>query len=142
MDRRGLDPAVLHPGYFLPTLAIELAPPAVGGLAWLAFGGSMTGTDILGGYAVLMALVQVRLIPKYARLRFGSSFWAFTFAYAAAASFALHWLNLKRPAGYQAYRGDCPRAHHRLYRDHRGPVADPARPGAVPAAPAPVGERG
>jgi tellurite resistance protein len=91
------------PDALTPTLAIELAPPAVGGLAWLALGGSMTGTDILGGYTVLMALVQVRLIPKYARLRFGSSFWAFTFAYAAAASFALDWLNLKRPAGYQAY---------------------------------------
>jgi tellurite resistance protein len=91
------------PDALTPTLAIELAPPAVGGLAWLALGGSMTGTDILGGYTVLMALVQVRMIPKYARLRFGPAFWAFTFAYAATASYALDWLNLKRPTGYQAY---------------------------------------
>jgi tellurite resistance protein len=91
------------PDALTPTLAIELAPPAVGGLAWLALGGSMTGTDIFGGYTVLMALVQVRMIPKYARLRFGPNFWAFTFAYAATASYALDWLNLKRPAGYQAY---------------------------------------
>jgi tellurite resistance protein len=91
------------PDALTPTLAIELAPPTVGGLAWLALGGSMTGTDILGGYTVLMVLVQVRLIPKYARLRFGPGFWAFTFPYAATASYALDWLNLKRPVGYQAY---------------------------------------
>lgn len=91
------------PDALTPTLAIELAPPTVGGLAWLALGGSMTGTDILGGYTVLMVLVQVRLIPKYARLRFEPSFWAFTFPYAATVSYALDWLNLKRPVGYRAY---------------------------------------
>jgi tellurite resistance protein len=50
-----------------------------------------------------MALVQVRLIPWYARLRFDSTFWAFTFAYSAVAAYALEWLDLKRPAGERVY---------------------------------------
>jgi tellurite resistance protein len=87
------------------TLAIELAPPAVGGIAYLALSGPILGTYILGGYTVLMTLVQVRLIPVYARLRFGLTFWTFTFAYASAATYALEWLGLKHPAGQRAYGG-------------------------------------
>jgi tellurite resistance protein len=93
------------PAALVPTLAIEAAPPAVGGIAYLALSGPLVGTSILGGYTLLMALVQVRLFPMYRRLRFGLSFWAFTFAYAAVATYALDWLGLKHPAGYQVYAG-------------------------------------
>jgi tellurite resistance protein len=51
----------------------------------------------LGGYVVLMALVQVRLIPVYRRLSFTSGSGALTVAYAAAASDALVWLAIKKP---------------------------------------------
>ena len=91
------------PAALVPTLAIEAAPPALGGNAYLALSGPALGTYILGGYAVLMALVQVRLIPLYLRLRFGPGFWAFTFSYATVASYALDWLSLKHPAGEQVY---------------------------------------
>jgi tellurite resistance protein len=91
------------PAALTPTLAIDLAPPAVGGIAYLALFGPTLGTYIFGGYTVLMALVQVRLIPWYVRLRFDSSFWAFTFAYAAVAAYAVEWLDLKRPAGERVY---------------------------------------
>jgi tellurite resistance protein len=91
------------PTALVPTLAIEIAPPAIGGVAYLAISGPALGTYILGGYTVLMALVQARLIPLYLRLRFNYAFWAFTFSYAIAASYALDWLHLKHPAGEQVY---------------------------------------
>lgn len=91
------------PAALMPTLAIELAPPAAGGIGYLALSGPPVGTYLFGGYTVLMALVQVRLFPLYRALRFGPGFWAFTFAYSAAASYALDWLNFKHPAGQRAY---------------------------------------
>ncbi len=87
----------------VPTLAIVLAPPAVGGIAYLALGGPDTGTEILGAYTVVMALAQVRLVPLYLQLRFSPGFWAFTFSYAATASYALDWLARERPPGHEAY---------------------------------------
>jgi tellurite resistance protein len=57
----------------------------------------------LGGYAILMALVQVRLIPVYLRLSFAPGFWSFAFAYAAAAGDALVWLAIAKPPAATAY---------------------------------------
>jgi tellurite resistance protein len=70
------------------TMAIELGIPAVGGLAYFAVAGQTVSFVVcaLGGYAVLMALVQVRLIPVYRRLSFTPGSWSFTFAYAAGRS--------------------------------------------------------
>ncbi len=55
-----------------PTLAIELAPPAIAGTACFAL--TAGKVDIiaraLGGYAVLKATVQLRLVPLYIGLRF------------------------------------------------------------------------
>ena len=48
----------------------------------------------LGAYTLLMALVQLRLIPEYRKAPFGASYWAFAFSYAAAATYAMHWLHL------------------------------------------------
>jgi tellurite resistance protein len=78
----------------VPTLAIELAPPAVGGLAWFVINGGTIDVvaRVLGGYAVLMALVQLRFIPLFRSLRFSPGFWAFTFSYAAAFSYAIAWI--------------------------------------------------
>lgn len=91
------------PTSLVPSLAIEAAPPAVAGIAYLALSGPRIGTDIFAGYTVLMVLVQVRLLPLYLRLRFDSSFWLFAFAYATVATYTLDWLDLTRPAGYQGY---------------------------------------
>jgi tellurite resistance protein len=66
-------------------------PPALAGVAWFAL--AARGTTVIayaiGGYLVLMALVQIRLIPVYCKLRFSSGFWAFTFSYAIAITCAL-----------------------------------------------------
>jgi len=93
------------PPALVPTLAIELAPPAVAGAAYFALtGGAMNFTArALGGFCVLMALMQLRFIPLYASLRFSPGFWAFAFAYAAAATDALLWITLARPPGATGY---------------------------------------
>jgi tellurite resistance protein len=84
-----------------PTMAIELAPPAVGGIAYLLIHGPEPDpvAYILAGYAALMALVQLRLIPLYARTPFSPAFWSFTFAWCAAAGLALRWLAIEHPSG-------------------------------------------
>jgi tellurite resistance protein len=93
------------PAPLVPTLAIEVAPPAVAGIAYFALtGGARTVIAyVLGGYLVLMALVQLRFIPLYARLRFSPGLWAFTFSYATVATDALLWIAATRVRAGAAY---------------------------------------
>lgn len=93
------------PGALVPTLAIELAPPAIAGSAYLELHRSALGTVAYGraGYAVLVVLVQIRLLPSYARLRFSPGFWSFTFAWGAVAGLALRWLRIERLPGQAVY---------------------------------------
>ncbi len=88
----------------VPTLSIELAPPALAGLAWFALNGGTIDVvaRLLGGYAVLMALVQLRFLPLYRSLRFSPGFWSFTFSYAAAVSDALAWIQIGAVPGRTA----------------------------------------
>jgi tellurite resistance protein len=92
------------PPPLVPTLAIELAPPAVAGVAWFAMNGGTIDLParVLGGYAVLMALVQLRFLPVYRRLHFSPGFWAFTFSYTAAAGDALCWIRFTALPGRTA----------------------------------------
>jgi len=96
---------LLLPPPLVPTLAIELAAPAVAGVAYFALSGETVDfvAVALGGYAVLMAIAQLRFIPLYTRLSFAVGFWSFTFPYAAAATDALLWLAATRPSGTRAY---------------------------------------
>jgi tellurite resistance protein len=93
------------PAALVPTLAIEAAPPAVAGIAYFAVTGGATSfiAYALGGYAVFMALVQLRFIPLYVRLRFAPGSWAFTFSYAVVATDALLWVAIARPQARVAY---------------------------------------
>jgi tellurite resistance protein len=92
------------PPPLLPTVAIELAPPVVAGNSWFAINGGKvdTVTAVLAGLAVLMLLVQVRLIPLYSRAPFGPGFWAFSFPFAAAVTFGVHWLAAEHVRGATA----------------------------------------
>jgi tellurite resistance protein len=69
-----------------PTLGIQLAPPAVGAVCYLAVGG---GNDLVAhmlvGYAVLQALLLARMARWIADQPFGPSYWAFTFGATALA---------------------------------------------------------
>jgi tellurite resistance protein len=93
------------PAPLTPTLAIEVAPPALAGLAYLAITrGRIDAVALaLGGFTVLAIVVQLRLIPVYRRLSFGPAFWSFAFPYAAVATFALHWINYGKPVGYTVW---------------------------------------
>jgi tellurite resistance protein len=93
------------PASLIPTLAIELAPPAVAGVAYFALtGGAINFTArALGGFCILMVLAQLRFVPLYAKLRFSPGFWAFTFSYAAVATDALLWITTERPPGATGY---------------------------------------
>ncbi|WP_432830329.1 hypothetical protein [Dactylosporangium sp. CA-092794] len=90
------------PAALTPTLAIEVAPPALAGLAYLAITNGRVDPIALalGGFTALTVIVQLRLIPLYRRLAFGPAFWSFGFPYSAVATFTLHWINYGKPAGY------------------------------------------
>ncbi len=70
-----------------PLLGIQLAPPAVGALAYLNIGSG--APDVLAqalvGYALLQALLLARLAPWILAQPFAASFWAFSFGAAALA---------------------------------------------------------
>jgi tellurite resistance protein len=93
----------LPPDPLLPTLAIEVAPPAVATLAYFAIRGGRIDPIVvgIGGYGLLMALAQLRLLPAYLRLPFMLSTWAFTFSWAAVASATLVWLHDDRLTGWE-----------------------------------------
>jgi tellurite resistance protein len=69
------------PASLRPTLGIQLAPPTVGGVAYLSV---TTGTpDMLAhamlGYGLLQALLLLRLLPWIRQQPFAASYWALTF---------------------------------------------------------------
>jgi tellurite resistance protein len=89
----------------IPTMAIELAPAAVAGNAYFLIHPASPDLLLLGlsGYAALMVVAQVRLLPLYRTLSFTPSFWSFAFPPASMALFALRWLEQEHPPGAGAY---------------------------------------
>ncbi|WP_236105441.1 SLAC1 family transporter [Zavarzinia marina] len=72
------------PGKLLPTLAIMLAPPAVGAVALSALtGGFDTGPLALLGLAAFVAAVLLAMAGRFAATPFAVSWWAWTFPSAA-----------------------------------------------------------
>ncbi|HEX3929316.1 MAG TPA: hypothetical protein VHW64_01340 [Nocardioides sp.] len=86
------------PGPLLPTMAIQMAPPVVAGAAWFEINHGAVDSLALGlvGYAALMAMVQVRLVPVFRKAPFGPGWWAFSFSYAAVFVDAVHWLSVEQ----------------------------------------------
>jgi tellurite resistance protein len=95
----------LLPEELVPTMAIELASPCVAGAAYFQLHGEVPDPVAysLAGYAALMLLVQLRLLPIYARLRFSPGFWSFTFSWCAAAALGIRWLEATDPPGASTY---------------------------------------
>jgi tellurite resistance protein len=89
------------PKPLLPTIAIELAPPVVAADSWFAINGGRVDTTaaVISGFAVLMLLAQLRLIPLYRTAPFGPAYWAFSFPAAAAVTCGLHWLGAEHVPG-------------------------------------------
>ncbi|MER6072962.1 transporter [Streptomyces sp. NPDC001817] len=82
------------PNRLLPVIAIELAPPVVAGNVWFAMNGGRADfvARVLAGYALLMASVQLSMIPSYRTAPFGPAFWVFAFTYVAAVTDVIFWL--------------------------------------------------
>ncbi len=76
---------------FRPTLGIQLAPPAVGAVAALAVFGDAGRLLVaaMTGYALLQALVLLRLLPWIRRQPFVPGYWAFAFGATALATATL-----------------------------------------------------
>jgi tellurite resistance protein len=70
-----------------PTLGIQLAPPAVGLVAYLSVTNGDPGVvaQVLLGYALLQALILIRLLPWIRAQAFSAGYWAFTFGVSALA---------------------------------------------------------
>lgn len=85
------------------TIGIQLAPPAVGCLAYLGFaeGPPDRFVHILIGYGVLQGLILIRLAPWIRAQPFSPGAWAFTFGVAAMSGSTLICLE-RHPAGVLA----------------------------------------
>ena len=70
-----------------PLLGIQLAPPAVGAVAYLSITGGAPDlvSSALVGYAILQALLLIRMLPWIMQQPFAASYWAFTFGATALA---------------------------------------------------------
>ena len=73
------------PPRLAPTLAILIAPPAVGALAWVRLGGSFNDplVKILLGVAVFQLLLLAVQAPALRQMPFAISSWAYSFPLAA-----------------------------------------------------------
>ena len=74
-----------------PLLAVELAPPAIGAVAWIVLSGDSPDAlaALLFGYGLFVALVLVALGRWLAAAPFGPPWWAFTFPAAALSNAAI-----------------------------------------------------
>jgi tellurite resistance protein len=79
------------PAALRPTLGIQLAPPVVGGLAYLSVtpGAPDPLAYAMLGYGLLQALLLLRLLPWIRQQPFAPSYWAFTFGATSLAAVPL-----------------------------------------------------
>jgi tellurite resistance protein len=91
------------PDPLVPTMAILMAPPAVGGLAWFAYDGGRLDIVEQGllGLALLFVLVQLQFVGRYLRLKFTLGFWSFAFPSAFVGAFLIVWFSKAPFFGWQ-----------------------------------------
>lgn len=93
-------PTVLLPSrtsaYLAPSVAIEVASPAVASVAWFAMNGGQIDdiAMVLAGYGILMVGAQLRPLPVFPKLPIIPGTWSFTFTWAAVARTLIFWLDL------------------------------------------------
>jgi tellurite resistance protein len=75
------------PAALRPTMGIQLAPPAVGALCYISVAGmhSDVFAHMLVGYALLQALLLIRMVRWLREAPFAASYWAYTFGGTALA---------------------------------------------------------
>ena len=74
-----------------PTLGIQIAPPAVGSVAYLSVTGGAPDMFVhaMFGYAILQVLIVGRQLPWIMQQPFAGSYWAFTFGLTALSTAGL-----------------------------------------------------
>jgi tellurite resistance protein len=79
------------PAPLRPLLGIQLAPPVVGGVSYLALTTGLPDTFawILLGYGLYQALLLIRLLPWIREQAFVPGYWAFSFGVAALPTLAM-----------------------------------------------------
>ncbi len=89
------------PPMLRPTLGIQLAPPTVGGMAYLSCtsGAPDLLVHMMFGYGLLQALILIRLVPWIAKQPFAPSYWAFTFGLSALPTLAIRIVERGETAG-------------------------------------------
>jgi len=72
------------PEKLLPTLFILIAPPAVGFISYIKLTGDLDAfARVLYYFALFLSLLLVSQLPRFARLPFFLSWWAYSFPLAA-----------------------------------------------------------
>ena len=72
------------PEKLLPTMFILIAPPAVGFLSYLKLTGSLDAfAQVLFNFALFLTILLLSQLPRFARLPFYMSWWAYSFPLAA-----------------------------------------------------------
>ena len=72
------------PEKLLPTLFILIAPPAVGFMAYVKLTGSLDAfAQVLFNFALFLSILLLSQLPRFARLPFYMSWWAYSFPLAA-----------------------------------------------------------
>ena len=72
------------PEKLLPTLFILIAPPAVGFMSYMKLTGSLDAfAQVLFNFALFLTILLVSQLPRFARLPFFMSWWAYSFPLAA-----------------------------------------------------------
>ncbi|MDQ0617317.1 TDT family transporter [Arthrobacter globiformis] len=86
-------------------LSAYLAAPATANIAWMVSHPGPVGAVQLGltGVLVIMALMQVMLLPEYRKLPFTQMFWVFTFPVGATANYSIRWLATTALPGREIY---------------------------------------
>jgi tellurite resistance protein len=93
-----IESVILHRLYTVPVLpalrsamGVQLAPPAVGAVAYLSVGGG--APDVIAyaliGYALLQALILIRLLPWLLQAELSPAWWSFSFAAASLPNAAM-----------------------------------------------------
>jgi tellurite resistance protein len=91
------------PAPLRPTLIIDAAAAAAVGAAYFSLHGSADPGGLayaVAGYGLVMALAQIRLMPRYLAAPFSPAAWVFVFAAAVAATDVLRW-TAATPAGWR-----------------------------------------
>lgn len=94
-----LNRLIFHPGLpprLVPSLAILVAPPAVGFLSWLALAGGALDAmaRLLFGLALFFAAAVAAMLRRFLALPFFVSWWAYTFPAAAFATATIRYANI------------------------------------------------